>query len=162
MSLAQEFVKSIIDTRVDLFQLDASGFGEGVIYLTPKTKEDGGNLSFRGDTYLATPMQYRETGKEGSLIIADVMGEIFSYLKQYQGLSSAVLYKFSTLRKFLDDGSDPQDYRFGTRRWEVDCPDSASKSHVGFRIKNPLNLNEKYTQRIVTLNEFPAAGRVRG
>ena len=105
---------------VELFVLDASEVGGSVLYfysgtgVTTQPTLPNPQISFQGQVYHALPIEVKgfEFSAKGelprpSIVFSNVAGAFTALSLMYEDLIGAKLTRKRTLRKFLDDGSDP-------------------------------------------------------
>ena len=115
MSLQQDIHGFAPGTRVHLFTVDATALGGTVFRFVPTKTGSGGSLSFGGTAYAAVPAEvtgFEWTSQGGKqprprLKVPAFVNVAAQAAKLYQNLVGAKISRTMTLRKYLDDGADP-------------------------------------------------------
>jgi lambda family phage minor tail protein L len=101
------------DAVIELFQLDATGYGDSVYYFC-STQKNGAAIVFDGNTY--TPIPIEATGFETAgisstveprLRISNIDGSIGALAVSYNDLVGCPVKRLRTFARYLDDGSEP-------------------------------------------------------
>lgn len=100
-------------TIVELFEIDATRYGNGILRFTP-TSNAGASLFFNGYEYVAAPVkadgfEWKSGGTlpRPSLAIASGDPAFLSLVMGTDDLTGCPVTRTRTYRKYLDDGSDP-------------------------------------------------------
>jgi len=111
--IAERIQELAPDTLVDLYQIDATALGIGILYFT-STAYPSANIIFDGQSY--TPIEFEANGFEWSakgalptptIKISNATGIVSAAVISAQDLLGAVLTRIRTFARHLDDGSDP-------------------------------------------------------
>lgn len=101
------------DKRVELFQIDARAIGGPVYYMTNDKGADGNPIMWGGQEYTPTPIEAEgfEWNGQGALPqpkirVANVTRLLSAAILDYNELLGAVVTRFVTFAKFLDDGDE--------------------------------------------------------
>lgn len=99
---------------VDLFRIDLSRLGGGLLYFTPQVYEDQSQVMFDGIMYSAIPIEV--SGFERStkdpfphprVKISNVNLVASALVRDYRDLVGATVTHIQTFANYLDDGDDP-------------------------------------------------------
>lgn len=170
MTIHTELQKGALPSMVELYELDLTPLGEGILYFTPHTQGGTANVAFGGQVYL--PMPIRVTGLSQStggapprptLVVSNVTRFIQPFITENQDLVGMVLTRKLTLDKFLDGGSSPDDTQvISVTKLVIQQKVRMNKVEVEFMLSSPLDQpNLKLPQGIVLRTQFPAAGLFR-
>ncbi len=165
--LIAELAKLNPSSVVELFVLDASSSGGGVLYFyngikeAPKPELPNAPIMFQGRAYNPMPIQVSgfEFRAKGELPLpkikfSNVFGLFTSLVLLYDDLVDAVLTRKRTLRKFLDDGTDPDPTaEFPEDIFYVDRKTIENKQIVEFELGSSIDVDGvSLPRRIVTSN----------
>lgn len=113
MSIREHIQKADLGSKVTLFELDLSNFGEGVLRFTNGTSGSS-SIRFNGQDYL--PWAIDASGFEATgdgpiprprIAVSNLNGLFTALLYQNNDLEGAVLTRIRTYERFLDDGEEP-------------------------------------------------------
>lgn len=162
-----------VDAEIELFSIDASVIGGGVYYFAPSAVEDATGVmiepSFGGQRYTVLPFDSegweftsggslpqptirfsikRETGDQLSAATF-----LMALVEEFDDLLGAQVYRFRTLRKYLDDGSEPNPQaHLGIENYEVRQRLNQNADMIEFRLGSALDLEDVMLPRRQVLN----------
>jgi lambda family phage minor tail protein L len=162
----KEFAKLNPSGLIELFVLDATDIGGDKLYFcdgtrTPSRPELPNRLlQFQGITYQPLPIEvsgfeFRAKGQLPSPTIrfSNVMGVFTSLSLLYDDMVGAKLIRKRTLRKFLDDGTDPSAAELPEDIYIFERKVSETKSIVEYELGTLLDVEGvKLPKRQVTAN----------
>ena len=153
--LIAELVKLNSSGVVELFILDASAQGGGILYFYNGVSDPlqpelaSAPVKFQGRSYLPMPIEvkgfeFRSKGELPRPVVrfSNVFGLLTSLVLLYDDLVDAVLTRKRTLRKYLDDGTDPDPTcEFPPDVYFVDRKVSETKQAVEFELGSSLDVD---------------------
>ena len=129
------------DAIINLFELDASGFDDGVLRFSNEAL-NGGSVFFNGFEYFPFPIQMEgfEWNGRGSLprptlAISALVPAIRSLILSADDLVGAPIKRIRTYRKHLDDGVDPDPERqWPTEHFVIERKASQTSTTIQFEL----------------------------
>lgn len=111
--LLQEIQKATTDAYVELIKIDLTTIGGSTFYLTPMSNSYS-TLSFMGQTWTPFPIQitgigytYGEAPSRPIMIVSNADLILQAASASYGDIVGATVIRYRTFRKFLADGSNP-------------------------------------------------------
>jgi lambda family phage minor tail protein L len=152
--LQQEFARLVPSGLVELFILDATELGGDILYFYDGTgaaiRPDVPNppISFQGRSYTPLPIQIKgfEMRSKGELPrptmqFSNIFGAFTALVLAFDDLVGAKIIRKRTLRKFLDDGTEPNpDAEMPEDVYFIDRKSMEDKQLVEFELTTPLDL----------------------
>ena len=151
--LADEFLGFEVGEIVELFTIDATKLGGGLSHFCDRAI-DGAAPVFDGVTYQPMPIEaegweWSGTGPPpevtlaigvADLALGSVSRLLLAQLEALDDLTGAELRRMQTLRRFLDDGDDPDPTQvFGVEVLRVEQKTSQTSERVQWVLKNALD-----------------------
>jgi lambda family phage minor tail protein L len=159
-NVSEDRQKEDVGELAVLFQLDARDIGAPTIYyFTNTVLSDGSQIVFDGNTYTyidieATGFEVTGDGEQPqpTLKLGIVDQIVRQTLRDYNDLLGSSLTRMITLRKHLDDGTDPDPLAFfGANSFTLDQKADENKRYVEWQLATPLDhLDLQLPQGIMT------------
>lgn len=140
---------------IELFDLDLTQHGGGVLHFHAGTNGVRSPIVWGGVTYQAMPIEASgfEISGTGSLPrpklkISNIGGLITSYLQQYQGLLGARIIRRRTMAKYLDAVNFPSstnptadaEQELPQEIWAIDRKSAENRIAVEFELASPIDV----------------------
>ncbi len=177
-----EIQKAVPDAVVTMFDLDLRPLGGNVFNFTSAVVPDGAAnqpVLWREIEYL--PMPIEASGFEASssgqfprpkLTVSNVLGLLKAEMIKYNNLQGAIITRWRTFRKHLDDGTDPDpDVYFPPDVYKIDRKSSENQMMIEFELTTIIDQQGILLPRRQVLRNtcthvyrvwVPAAGDVTG
>jgi len=158
-------INSSHNTRVDLFKIDLSEFGETSLYLVQARDGDSttnSTVTFGTQVYTDHPIEISGITSGGrslarpKLIMGNA-GRPFSTLRTTKHWRGAQVTRFSTLRKHLADGDDPDVMkRTPDEVWTITACETDSNTQLVFSLRASIDNAKARTPNFpITKNYCP-------
>lgn len=99
---------------IDLFQIDLTRLGGGILYFTPQVNPDQSSVQFGGETYVPVPIEVTgfERNAKGPfprprVRIANINLAASALVRDYQDMVGATVTHIQTFTDYLDTGPTP-------------------------------------------------------
>lgn len=170
MSIQTELAKSVVSALIELYKLDMTPFGAGILYFTPNTVNGAANVSFGGQVYLPMPIVADGFGvstlgapPRPRLKVSNITKFIQPFLTENSDLVGAYVTRTLTLAKFLDSGSSPDGSQIiSEHKLVIQQKVRLTMTEVEFILSSVVDAPSfKLPRGIVLRSEFPAAGLFR-
>lgn len=154
------------DSRIELFQVDMTPIGGGMLHFHAGTNQRGRSITFQGIDYLPAAIEAKgfECGEgqvaRPTLTISNINGVIAGYLFDYDDMRGAVVTRIRTYGKYLDainypngnPSADPAQ-QFAPEIYEIDRVRRDDGIVVEFELGAPHDvLGEQLPSRVVADN----------
>lgn len=140
------------DPLVDLYILDASAFGGGILRWCDTQEADGGVVKYNGSEYPVLPFECegfawdKDTPPRPKITASlssdtDLMERIMALAITYKGGQGALIYRIRTLARYLDGHEDAgHSIEFPRDMYIVDRIVALTKSSIQWELISPLEL----------------------
>jgi lambda family phage minor tail protein L len=170
-TIKQHIQNWALDPLVELYELDLSPLGSSTIYrFTPMTTEQTTALQFGGQVWQPLPIlgdgfQYSniEAPAKPTLSIANVNKTVLTAVLSNGDLVGAKLTRYRTFRKFLADGSSPDNAAFLPKDvFFVEKKLSHNRMAIQWQLTSALDkMGTKLPKRLFLQRDFPGLSKTR-
>lgn len=171
MTIETELQKLSLDSPiVELFTIDCTPIGGSVYRFTPQF-QDGGSVLFGGVSYTSLPItsegwEVTATGTQPrpTLTISNVNSTLLSAVVTLGDIVGAKVTRVRTLRKYLDDGSNPDSNAFLLPDvYEIEQKIAHNKTLISWQLSSVIDrFGTRIPRQQITKDKFPGVGRGRG
>lgn len=139
--IASDVQKLEQDAIVEMYEIDASGYGGGLIRLAP-APVDGHSVMFGANEYLPFPIQsdgFEWSGKgtmpRPTMTVASLELSFLALVMSADDLVGSPVKRIRTYRKHLDDGADPGPLAtFPIDYYVIERKSSQNRTHITFEL----------------------------
>jgi lambda family phage minor tail protein L len=165
-----------VDDQVELFTVDATSIGGAIYQFTPTSVVAANGTSqapvFGGNTYMVLPMDSEgwdfaaggtlpqptvrfQIAREDNDTVS-IASYLISLMSLLDDMVGATLFRLETLRKFLDDGSDPNPQaHMGIHVYTIVRKSNQTPDFVEFQLQSALDMEDVHLPGRQVLNYCP-------
>lgn len=150
-----ESKKAYTSPLIELFEIDLTNVGLGIVGATSSYNENGQPIYFNGRQYFPMPIQIEEIDYKGdgslpapTLTLSTINKVTATMIIQNDDLVGCNVTRIKTFSKFLDDGEEPNpSARFQNEVYKINRRKSINQYVAKFELTNVMNMENKYLPR---------------
>lgn len=150
-----ESKQSYTSPLIELFEIDLTNTGLGIVVATNSYNEDGQPIYFNGRQYFPMPIQIEDIDYKGdgslptpTLSLSIVNKVTAAMIIEHDNLVGCTVTRIKTFRKFLDDGEEPNpSARFQNEVYKINRRKTLNQYVAKFELTNVMNMENKYLPR---------------